>query len=136
MNILNNQVSRYTNYPFSHIVTVADKQYGVAADGLYLLDGTLDGTQEIASSITTKETDFGIFQSKNVPYVYLNGDDTYTVTPIVDGNNKPSVRSAFKGRKAHPGRGNKGRYWAFKIEGIHELQGLEYLPEILQRRVK
>jgi len=136
MNVVNNQVSRYTNYPFIHIISIGGTSYGVKADGLYLLGGSTDINTIVNGFIITAETDFGIFQSKNVPYVYLNGDDKYKVTPIVDGINKPSVSSTFKGRKAHPGRGNKGRYWAFKIEGIEHLQGVEYLPEILQRRVK
>jgi hypothetical protein len=136
MNVVNNAVTRYVNYPFMHIATIGGKSYGVKSDGLYLLDGNTDLTAAINGTIITMEDDFGIFQSKNVPYVYLNGDDTYKVTPIVDGVNKPSVKSTFKGRKAHPGRGNKGRYWAFKIEGIEHLQGVEYLPDQLQRRVK
>jgi hypothetical protein len=136
MNILTNEVSRYTNYPFMHIATIGGKPYGVKADGFYPLSGILDGVAPINGTIITKDTDFGIYQSKNVPYVYLNGDDTYKVTPIVDSKNMPSVTSTFKGRKAHPGRGNKGRYWSFKIEGIQELQGVEYLPDQLQRRVK
>lgn len=136
MNVLTNEVSRYTNYPFMHIVTIGGKAYGVKADGLYLLSGSTDITATINGTIITKDTDFGIYQSKNVPYIYLNGDDSYTVTPIVDEKVMPSVRSTFKGRKAHPGRGNKGRYWSFKIEGVQELQGVEYLPDTLQRRVK
>jgi len=136
MNLLTSEVSRYTNYPFMHLIKIGKEYYGVKSDGLYLLGGTTDLTSAVTGTVITKDTDFGVFQSKNVPYLYVNGDDTYKVTPIVDGVNKTSQNSQFSGRKIHLGRGSKGRYWAFKIEGIKYLQGVEYLPDQIQRRVK
>jgi len=136
LNILTGQVSRYTNYPFMHIAAIGGKYYGVKENGLYLLDGSLDVDEEVNGTIVTKDTDFGIFQSKNVPFIYLNGDDDYLVTPIVDGIEQAGRNSDFSGRKVKLGRGSKGRYWTFKIEGIKHLQGMEYLPDLLQRRVK
>jgi len=119
-----------------HVATIGGKYYGVKEDGLYLLDGDLDITAPINGTIVTKDTDFGTYQSKNVPYLYVNGDDKYKVTPFVDGAAKLAQNSTFAGRKIHLGRGSKGRYWYFKIENIDNLQGVEYLPDVIQRRVK
>lgn len=140
MNINTTEVTRYTNYPFMHVMRVGDAYYGVKADGLYELAGLndIDETSPVNGSITTMETDFGAFQSKNVPFVYVNSDADLTVTPIVDSNETTTYEydSQFSGRKVKLGRGLKGRYWAFKLDNITELQGLEYLPDQLSRRVK
>lgn len=131
-------VTRYTNYPFMHVARIGDKHYGFATDGIYEITGDYDlvDTVPVNGTVTTQETDFGIFQSKNVPFVYLSADTDSTVTPIVDGEEQPSQTTDFSGRKCKLARGSKGRYWAMRIENITNLQGLEFLPDALQRRVK
>ena len=136
MNINTTVVSRWTNYPFDNIVSLGGKYYGVKSDGLYLLDGDLDISAKINGSITLKDTDFGVFQTKTLQYVYLNSDSEMTITPFVDGAQKPTQASRFGGRKTKLGLGNRGRYWQLKIEHIKKLEGIEALPNSLQRRVK
>lgn len=136
MNAVSNAVSRYSNYPFMHIAVIGGKYYGVKTDGLYELTGEDDITTPVNGSITTHDTDFETFQSKHVPFMYIDGDDAYEVTPIVDGVLSVSRPAEFGGRKVKFGRGLRGRYWAFKIEGIKRLQGTEYLPIEKLRRVK
>ena len=36
------EITRYTNFPFERIVRYQNSYFGVAADGLYLLEGTTD----------------------------------------------------------------------------------------------
>lgn len=142
MNATTTEVSRYTDFAFSNIITVKGVNYGVKDNGLYKLTGTTDYDAvlptEINSSITTKSSDFGTFQSKRCAYVYLNSDTETRITPIVDDVEKSTYASLFGGRKCHLGRGLSGRYWAFKIENIVRLEGIEPLPELgtRQRRVK
>lgn len=137
MNAKTAQVSRYTNYPFNNIIAVNEKYYGVKSDGLYLLEGETDLNTAIVGSITTKDDDFGVMQSKNVPFIYLGCDDKLiAVTPIVDGVTGPTFVESFDGRKVKMARGNKGRYWRFRIDKIKKLQSLETLQETLDRRVK
>ncbi len=136
MNMNTNEVTRFTNYPFSNIVRIADNYYGINSDGLYLINGDLDITAKINGSITLKDTDFGSFKSKRLRYVYLNSDTKTKVTPYVDNKKKTGQDSAFNGRKCTLGLGNNGRYWQLQIENIKNLQGVEFLPESLQRRVK
>jgi hypothetical protein len=141
MNTLNTSVTRYQNYPFMHIAAIGNTYYGVRNDGLYLLTG-IDDTMDnvtltpVNGTIITKDTDFNSYQSKNVAYMYQDGDDAYQVTAIVDSVAQPTFPAEFGGRRTRLARGSKGRYWAFKVEGIQKLQGLEYLPDGLTRRVK
>lgn len=137
MNILTNEVTRYTEYPFFHIAKIGSNYYGINENGLYLIDhNTLVG-----GSIRTADTDFADdgfsgFQSKNVSFAYLNSDTQTTVTPYVDGAKKTGQKTHFSGRRVVLGRGNRGRYWSFKIDNIQALQGIEYTPDKLSRRVK
>lgn len=138
MNLRTTAISRYQNYPFQHIAKIGDSYYGVQADGLYQLTGEYDALEEtlVNGTIHGKAHDFGVFNSKNVPYLYVNGDDEYTVTGYVDSAEQPAFVSGFSGRRVKLARGNKGRYWSFKIEGIKKLQGIELMPDALSRRVK
>jgi len=136
LNIATEESTRYTNYDFMHIITIGGKHYGVKSDGLYLLEGDTDNGSAINGSITTKDSDHGAYASKRMAYVYMNSDSSTTITPFVDGVEKPKHASSFGGRKTKMARGNKGRYWQLKIENIVTLQGMEILPEATQRRVK
>jgi len=136
LNVHTGEVSRYTNYPFSNIIHVNGKPYGVMDDGLYLLEGDDDVGTEINGTLITKETDFGIYQNKNVNYVYLNSDTETILTSFINGSEQNSYTSIFAGRKTKLGRGAKGRYWKFKLEKIKKIEGLEILPQSLQRRVR
>lgn len=136
MNIHTTEVTQYTNYQFTHIIHIGNKPYGVKSDGLYLLEGLDDNGTQINGAITTKETDFGAYQSKNVNSIYLNSDTETSITSFVDGEEQHTYTSKFNGRKTKLGRGAKGRYWQFKIENISRLEGAEILPQPLQRRVK
>jgi hypothetical protein len=136
MNIHTVEVTRYTNYSFNHIVHINGVAYGVKSDGLYTLDDADDNGTEIIGSLTTKEMDFDAYQSKRVPYVYLNSDSSTRLTPYADGEAVNTYTSGFNGRKTKIGRGATGRYWKFKIDNIEKLEGIELLPEVLQRRVK
>jgi hypothetical protein len=136
MNVHTQESTKYTAFNFLHIINIGGKPYGVKSDGLYLLEGTTDNGAAINGTVTTKETDFGTFQSKHAPTVYLNSDTTTTITPIVDSVTYPAYSSTFGGRKTVIARGIAGRYWRFKIDGIQQLEGVEFLPETRQKRVK
>jgi hypothetical protein len=137
MNVHTTESTQYSNYPFLHIVHIGGKPYGVKADGLYLLEGATDNGTAISGSVTTKETDFGSFNSKHVNEIYLNSDTATTMTPTVDGALiAASYASSFGGRRIAVARGLEGRYWKFRIDGIKRLEGLEISPLIRQRKVK
>jgi hypothetical protein len=136
LNIHTGESTRYTNFPFLHVIAIGGQFYGVKNDGFYLLEGADDDGAVINGSITTKETDFGSFHSKRMAYAYLNSDTKTKITPFVDGVQKTHVDSSFGGHKTKMAKGNSGRYWKFKIENIVKLEGLELLPQERQRRIK
>ena len=136
MNVHTQESTTYSNFGFLHIINIGGKPYGVKSDGLYLLEGATDTGININGTVTTKETDFGVFESKRVPTVYLNSDTLTTVTPTVDSTTYSAYSSTFGGRKTLIARGIEGRYWRFKIDAIQQLEGVEFLPENRQRRVK
>lgn len=131
MNITNAAVLRYESFAFSYITKIGNKYYGVTTSGLYeLLEDDTSGR------IVTNDEDVSVFNSKNIPYVYLNGDDDYQVTAIVDNVEQPTFNTGFAGRRARLSRGSKGRYWTFRVTGIRDLYGFESLPDGLSRKVK
>lgn len=140
MNVHTLQTTRYRNFQFGQLLTVGGTVYGVKTTGLYALRADLDNdagaAYKVNASITTKDTDFGVFQAKRVPYCYLNSDTQTKITPSVDSVAKLPHLSAFNGRKTHLARGPSGRYWQFKLEAIVKVEGAEFLPEQRQRRVK
>lgn len=134
LNIHTSESTRYTGMNFLHIIAIGNQYYGVREDGLYLLDE--DTNSAINGTIVLKDTDFGEFKSKHLQYVYLNSDTKTKITPHVDGVQKTGQYTGFGGRKCVLGLGDHGRYWQLKIENIKKLEGLEFLPELSQRRVK
>jgi hypothetical protein len=137
MNMKTTESTVYTNYPFMTVIYVGGRPHGVTADGLFLLEGTTDAGVAINGTITTKETDFGVFTSKSIEAIYLNSDTSTTVRPTVDGTIAPvAYPSSFGGRKVEVARGLEGRYWKFQINKIQKLEGLEISPKTRQRRVK
>lgn len=136
MNVHTQESTKYSNFGFMHIVQIGGKPYGVKADGLYLLEGANDVATAINGTLTTKETDFGDFKAKMVPKVYLNTDSSTNITPYTDGVAGPTYPGSFSGRKTTLGRGLEARYWKFKISNIQQLEGLEFITESKQRRVK
>lgn len=141
MNELNKGVSRYTGFDFLGIVQGFNGMLGITSTGVYQLQRGYDSGAVIPTSLTTREWDFGDdytsgFTSKNIPVVYLNSDSETSVTSIVDGVAMPAQPSDFGGRRCKLARGARGRYWAFRIDNFQKLQGIEMLPERLQRRVK
>jgi len=135
-NVHTHESTTYTNYPFVHIIHIGGKPYGVKADGLYLLEGDLDLTNAINGSITTKDSDFGFFNSKHVPQVYLNSDTPTTTRAIVDDVSAGPYPSSFGGRRVVLARGLAGRYWQFEFSGIQKLEGFEATAVLRQRSVK
>lgn len=129
-------ISRYQHFPFKHLAKIGNEYYGLKDDGLYLLTGDYDIDEVVNGKIVTNDEDLSIYNSKTIAYVYLNGDDDYEVQAVVDHVEQSSFNSGFSGRRVKLARGSKGRYWYFNVSGIKHLQGIEYRPEGLSRKVK
>lgn len=154
MNVHNGAVSRYTNFDFLGYATVGGIVYGIKPAGLYKIGiQTLDdvgaeadvGGVDINCAVTTGLLDFGTSYMKRVEDLYIGGtfkaDETFTVT--VDGSDTYEYtfddyaeQSYIRTMKTNLGKGLKGRYWTFSLEGTRfELDAMEVRPFKLSRRV-
>ena len=144
LNADTNESTRYSHYEFRELLAIGGQHYGVRQDGLYLFDNNLEtdiigaNPAPINGRMLTKDTDLGVFQSKHLLYVYHNSDspNQLKITPIHDGVKKLPHLSHYNNRKTHLSRANSSRYVQLKIEQIEQLEGIEMLYCIRQRRVK
>lgn len=139
------QMTRYTNFPFTHVVRYKNSYYGVAAGGLYLLEGTTDAGAPIAWQFKTGITDFGTANLKTVTYAYFGGrfgpGATVSIYPGESGGNSYSYTTprgqAAQNYRQQFGRGLKARYFAVGASGTDalELDSLELITDTLSRRI-
>lgn len=109
------ETTRWTGLDFLHVIRLGATTYGVATDGLYALGAADDDGVGITSTVTTHPADFGTFEHKRVPYVYLGNADAVTVTPTVDGTAGAAGTADIGSQRVRLERGAKGRYWSFQI---------------------
>ena len=123
------ETTRYTNFPFTHVVRYLNSYFGVNNTGLYLLEGTTDDGTPIEWNVQTATTDFGTPQLKTVEMAFFGGrfgpaseitlfsgetaGDPYVYTTPRDTTAK-NYRQTF-------GRGLKARYYALAAKGADEL---------------
>ena len=112
--------THYPIYPSDRILRFGDDYYGVAADGLYRLDGnTFDGV-EIISVVETAQTDFKERSAKRPVSLFLAGRmDTklkVSVTAAEDEKNTYTYTGTWEGvgnQRVRFGRGIKARYLSY-----------------------
>ena len=142
-----NEVTHYTNYPFTQILRFEDSYYGVGSDGLYLLEGDTDAGAPIAWSFRTALSDFNSKQLKRVKSVYIGARliSEITVTLVVGekqeltysyttprGNDAQNYRVPF-------GKGVRTRYAALELSDTSgnfiEIDTLDLENETLERAI-
>lgn len=136
-----NEVTRYTNYPFERIVRWRGSYYGMAADGLYLLEGTTDDGQPIEWVLRTGTTDFGKPEKKNTASAYVGGRlGPATTFTVLTGEKLESSYDYTTPRGATAqnyrqkfGRGLDARYYAFQLAGSGELELDDITFEVIPR---
>lgn len=143
------EVTRYTNFPFTHIVRYQGSYFGVAANGLYLLEGTTDHAvptpKAIKWQLETHLTDFGNPLQKTPVSAYVGGRlgraETFT---LLAGEKKESVYKYTNPRGATAqnyrqklARGVKARYFAVGLQGdgAAEIDNLEFEVNTMTRRI-
>ena len=141
----NDEVTHYTNFPFTHIVRYKDRYYGANTTGLYLLEGTTDDGAAIEWAFKTGMTDFDSPQLKTVTYAYFGGrmgpDATVTIYPSEPtwqsyAYTTPRGQTAQNYRQQF-GKGLKARYYAIGASGADalELDSLDLTVATLTRRI-
>lgn len=142
------EVTRYTNFPFERIVRYNNSYFGVAADGLYLLEGTTDHATpatQIPWEFKTHMTDFENPKEKTIVSAYFGGrlGKAETIT-LYAGEKaekaykyKTSRGSTAQNHREKFGRGIKARYFAIGANGADgmELDNIEFNIHSLTRRI-
>ena len=139
------EVTRFTNFPFTHVVRYQNSYFGVAADGLYLLEGTTDDGAAIEYAIRTCPHDFGATQKKTIASAYFGARFGPTATVSVYAGEKapvayhyatPRDTRAQNHRQAF-GRGIKERYLAVGVTGTDAMQldSIEFEVGTMKRRI-
>lgn len=142
------EVTRYTNFPFDYIVRYENSYFGVAADGLYLLEGTTDfnavAPTTIPWSFKTAMTDFQTPLRKTVESVYFGGRMGAATVSIHVGEAAPKTysypkppSSTAQNYRQVMGRGLKARYFAFSVSGSDtmELDDLDFSVGNMTRKI-
>lgn len=136
---------RYEGYGFNSFFKRGDSYYGVAEDGIYLLEGADDAGVNIDARLDTGRSNFGESKTKTVPSVYLAvaSEDVMVLRVEADGQEYfYEARSSSTGLKNHRvdvGRGLEGAHWSFsvlnKAGADFDLANLEFVPILNKRRI-
>lgn len=140
-----NEVTRYTNFPFTHVVRYQNSYYGANSTGLYLLEGTTDEATPIPWSFKTGITDFDDAKQKTVAAAYFGGSMPPATTVTLFEGDKVGVPYAqttprgadLQNYRETFARGIKGRYYALGVTGSGdiELDDLDFEIKQLTRRI-
>lgn len=141
----NDELTRYTNFPFDRIVRYKDSYYGMNATGLYLLEGTTDDGDPIPWEVETHITDFGNPKIKTVERAYFGGrlgpDATVTLSVGEQADNSYSYTTprgqTVQNYRQVFGKGAKARYFSLGVSGEDEIEldSLELAVTALARRI-
>lgn len=136
-----NEVTRYTDFPFTQIVRFGSHHYGVAPDGLYRLGGELDNGQPVRFDVQTSTMDFEADTRKTPVSCYLGGrigsQSTFSVhtgEQQTDRYDYTTPRGpAAQNHRQKFGRGLTARYYSFGLEGDGALELDDMTFEVLNR---
>lgn len=139
------ELTRYTNFPFTHVVRYKNSYFGVSSGALYLLEGTTDNTTPIPFNVKTATTDFGAPEQKTVQYAYFGGRmGAASTVSITAGEATPvsysyaTPRGPLAQNYRQPfGRGIKARYFSFGVSGsdVLEIDSIDLDVLTLKRRI-
>lgn len=143
------QVSHYTGFPFLQILRFQGHYYGLAADGLYKLEGADDAGAAIPWNWKTGFTDFGTSHFKQVNSVYVGG--RRGVGSVFTSYHGESAGGAVAQTHANVrladaqthrqkfGMGNKATYFALgevdATGGAMDTESLDFEVNVLKRKV-
>ena len=139
------ETTRYTNFPFTHVVRYRNSYYGANSTGLYLLEGTTDDGAAIPWEFKTTITDFDSPMAKTAVSAYFSGRMGPAATvgihlgesgDVSYSHSTPRGPAAQNYRQVF-GLGLKSRYYALSVagEGVMELDSVEFNTKTLTRRI-
>lgn len=140
------EVTHYTNFPFTHVVRYQNSYYGANSTGLYLLEGTTDDVTPIPWNWKTATTDFKSPQNKTVASAYFGGrlGPAETVTLYAGDGSQENVYNYTTPRDGLAqnhrqvfGKGVKKRYYSLGLSGTgkFELDNIELDVRLTSRKI-
>lgn len=121
-----NATTRYDTYGFNSFATIGGKQYGLKANGLYLLEGDDDAGQPITAGVALGKHDFGTQALKNLAAVHVGVSSTgKMLLRVGDGKNTYTYMSRradaeLRAQRFDTGRGLRTNYFTFDLVGEGE----------------
>jgi hypothetical protein len=139
-------VTEYQNFAFNSMTKMGNHYLGANDDGLWQLDGPLDGTEAIPTRARSGFASLGgsKFTSYKAAYLGLRISDQGRnfFLKLITGDGKEYVYAVrpqdMKTTKVNLGKGLRARYFAWEIETVGQdfsLDSLEFVPIISQRRI-
>lgn len=124
------EVTRYTNFPFTHIVRYRGSYFGANSTGLYLLEGATDDGEPIPWAVKTAMDDFGDPVKKTIDSAYFGGRfGPASTVQLYAGEHSPNTYShdtpkdaLAQNHRQKFGRGVKERYYALGASGTGALE--------------
>lgn len=143
-------MSQYGNFPMTSFAERANRLYGVAADGLYLLEGNDDDGAPIEALVATGDMSFQYSGTKHVPRVYLltTAEGELYLKTITFFRKQPQEHlykitlrddDELGLNRVRLRREIKSEFWAFELQNVDggdlDLQGIEVLALPSARRI-
>lgn len=126
MNLFNQAISTYSNYPFNSLAYFNGRYLGATDSGIYILQGNHDNDRNILSKIKTGPMDFGKKFLKYIRDVWLTyrTDGHLGLVLSVDEDNSTEVEritilvnpTELQEEKIKVPRGLKGRYYTIELK--------------------
>ena len=136
--------SQYEQYGFNSFFQRGEKYYGVADDGVYLLEGGTDAGSDVSALVEMGRTNLGYTNDKRVPTVYLGVGSDAELYLKVDVDTQTYVYSmrtsgeAVRNRPVETGWNVSGCYWNFTLVNPNgsdfNLASMAFTPVPLARR--
>lgn len=137
-------VTHYSSYNFDAFAQIGGRYYGVAADGVYLLEGESDEGREITARIDFGTQKLSSAELKSIPSVYAGMASTQAATLVV-GTRQGEYRYVQRGhaprlqtQRFDLGRGLRDTHYDFALEvpaaGL-ELDNMEFGATKSTRRI-
>lgn len=137
-------VSEYDSFKYNSFFELGGKQYGVADDGIHLLEGDDDNGAEIQARAVTGRQLLGSSKEKRVPAVFPKywAADSLALLTVTTHNGTARIERWYSvpstdeqvpvQRKLRTGRGVKDVYWEV---GVENRNGADFRLDALQLHV-
>ena len=149
MNLSNQAISTYSNYPFNSLARFNGKYLAAGEDGIYELGGDSDSGTQILSKIKTGPMDFGekiIKHLRNVWLTYRSDGHLELVLYVDEDEDNPVSRSTeiasdeIREERIKVPRGLKGRYYTIELKNVSgsgfDIDSVSLLVESIRRKIR